>query len=105
MTATIHPFRSVNADSITQAALAALGRVERVSVVELRQHLAIARTGRAICDELYEQMKLTGMADPTPTQDAAYTAAERAEEAAHQAITALFAGLTAQERRQLGGIL
>jgi hypothetical protein len=110
MTADIHTLRpgnGVNAATMVQTALMALGRVEeRVSLTqELRHHLAIARSGRAIIDELYEQMRLTGARDLTPTQDAAWQAAEDAEQSAQAAIIALFSGLTPQERRQLGGIL
>jgi hypothetical protein len=101
------PRAAVGAASMVQTALAAIGRVEqRVSLTrELRHHLAVARSARAIQDEIYEQMKLTGARDQSPAQDAAWSAAEDAEQAAQASIITLFSGLTAAERRQLGGIL
>jgi hypothetical protein len=101
------PRAAVGAASMVQTALAALGRVEqRVSLTrELRHHLRTIRLSDAICAEIDAQMKETGAGDYTVGQDAAYAAAERAEENARAAIIALFSGLTAAERRQLGGIL
>lgn len=100
MTATIHPFRTVNADSIAQTALAALGRIEASDAAH-KAAIAAAEAVGAMTARFEMETTIRKSLATIRTPDA--SAAD--VEAAKKAITALFAGLTAQERRQLGGIL